>query len=113
MRKKILIGSILVLAMLLLMPSIPNVSADDVIEDIDFCFIRGKYNTIEEYGNGYKITCERGDMLVKGVNVYFPYLWYPRYEFFFTRDFIEIHTPPFFGIITSNYIWGVARYPIL
>jgi len=108
MKKKILIGSLLVLTLLLLMPSIPTISAYDVIDDIDFCFIRGKYNTIEEYEDGYKITCNRRAMAVKGFNECGVF-WYPEYEFFFTRNFIEIHIPSFRGIITPDFIWGVAH----
>ncbi|GAH27099.1 unnamed protein product, partial [marine sediment metagenome] len=59
-----------------------------------FCFIRGRYNTIEKYEDGYKITCDRGAMVVKGYNMYIIF-WYPEYEFYFTRDFIEIHIPRF------------------
>ena len=108
MGKRIIIATMLVLTLLLLMPSIPTVSAYDVIDDFDFGFIRGRYNTIEKYEGGYKITCDRGKMVVMGFDVYIIF-WYPEYMFYFTRDFIEIHITRFSGIITPNFMIGIAH----
>ena len=108
MGKKIIIGSMLVLTLLLLIPSISNVSAYDVIDEIDFGFIRGRYNTIEKNEDGYKITCDRRNMVVKGIDEYMIF-WYPEFRFYFTRNFIEIHIHRFFGIITPNFMIGIVH----
>ena len=70
--------------------------------------IRGRYNTIEKNEDGYKITCDRRNMVVKGIDEYMIF-WYPEFRFYFTRNFIEIHIHRFFGIITPNFMIGIVH----
>jgi len=135
MNKKILIGSILVLTLLLLMPSIPAIqqktieasykptafpmsipSVDDEVDDIIFCFIKGKYTSIESNNDRSKtIYCEVGNMVTWGIR------WIPHYYgyyppspgIFYSRSFDEIFLPKFRGIVTDDYLIGFGRAKLI
>jgi len=120
MRKKILIGSMLVLALLLLMPSIQsnctNITDEQIEPNVEvFTFICGKYNDISishnsPFGRTVEFTCDKGSVLFFEVGWADHPLtgWIPYITI--EKKFIWIYLEEFRGIITPNRIIGISFF---